>query len=110
MIVATPVDAQGNSAGSWGRAPLVAVAEVDADGAIAAWAVHEVGWDALHDSGTHGSHHARVASFLRDHGVQAVVVDHVGPGMVRMLDTLGIAILGATPGDAHASVRGAVST
>ena len=110
MIVATPVDSQGNSAGSWGHAPLVAVAEVDTDGAIAAWTVHEVGWDSLHDAGTHGSHHARVAGFLKAHDVQAVVVDHVGPGMVRMLDTMGIAILGATPGDARASVRGAVTS
>lgn len=108
MIVATPVDAEGRSAGSWGRAHWVAVADVAEDGAIASWDVHEVDWDTLHDAGTHGSHHARVATFLRGQRVQAVVVNHVGPGMVRMLDTMGIAILQASAGDARASVQAAV--
>lgn len=109
MIVATPVDAHGATAGSWGRAHWVAVGSVADDGAVAAWDVHEVEWDAQHDAGTHGSHHARVATFLREHGVEAIVVDHVGPGMVRMLDTMGIAILEAEPGDARASVQAAVA-
>ncbi len=107
MIAATPVTDQGESAPSWGRASSVAVADVR-DGEIHAWDVHPVGWDASHDEGTPGSHHARVAGFLKQHAVQAVVVDHVGPGMVRMLDTMGIAILAATPGDAQASVRSAL--
>ncbi len=107
MIIATPVDEQGRAAGSWGRAHWVAVARVEND-AIADWTVHRVRWDELHDAGTHGSHHARVVTFLRDHGVQALVVDHVGPGMVRMLATMGIPTLPATPGDAQASVLAAV--
>ena len=108
MIIATPVDAEGRAAGSWGRAHFVAIADV-VDGAVATWAVHEVAWDESHDSGTHGSHHARVVTFLREQGVQAVVVDLVGDGMQRMLGTMGIPILPATPGDAQASVLAAVA-
>ncbi|HSN11854.1 MAG TPA: NifB/NifX family molybdenum-iron cluster-binding protein [Propionibacteriaceae bacterium] len=107
MYVATPVDAHGQSAHAWGRAHWIAVADVS-DVGIASWEVHEVGWDELHDSSTHGSHHARVVSFLKDQHVQAIVVDHVGEGMQRMLTTMGIPMLPASPGDAKASVLTAV--
>jgi predicted Fe-Mo cluster-binding NifX family protein len=107
MIVATPVTPNGRSAAAWGRARWIAVAEV-ADGAITSWQVVEVGWDVAHDAGSHGSHHARVVRFLTDHAVAAVVVDHVGEGMARMLATMGIPTLPASPGDARASVLAAV--
>lgn len=107
MKIATPVDAAEKSAAAWGRAHWVAVAEVK-DGAIADWQVHEVSWDDLHDSGTHGSHHARVVSFLTEHKIQAIVVDHVGEGMQRMLTTMKIPMLQAMPGDAKHSVLLAV--
>jgi len=109
MIVATPVDPAGRSAGAWGRAHWVAVGRV-ADGAVTDWTVHEVDWDGQHDAGTHGSHHARIVRFLKDHAVEAVVVDHMGPGMVRVLETMGIPLLRATPGDAQASVVAAVAS
>lgn len=107
MKIATPVDAAGQSAHSWGRAHWVAVAEV-ADATIADWQVHEVSWDVLHDDSTHGSHHARVVTFLKDQSIQAIVVDHVGEGMQRMLSTMDIPLLPATPGDAQASALAAV--
>jgi predicted Fe-Mo cluster-binding NifX family protein len=107
MKIATPVDVTGQSAHAWGRAHWIAVAEVT-DGTIASWQVHEVSWDELHDSSTHGSHHARVVTFLKDFGIEAIVVDHVGEGMLRMLATMGIPMLPATPGDAHASVLAAL--
>lgn len=109
MKIATPVDATGQSAHAWGRAHWIAVAEVS-DGIIASWQVHEVAWDELHDSGTHGSHHARVVTFLKDQGIQAIVVDHVGEGMARMLATMSIPLLPATPGDAQQSVLAAVAS
>lgn len=109
MIVATPIQADGTTGPAWGRAHWVAVADVGEGGAVTSWQVYEVDWDGLHDSVTEGSHHARVATFLGTHQVRAVVVDHVGPGMVRMLDSMGIAILDARPGDAHASVQAAVA-
>jgi predicted Fe-Mo cluster-binding NifX family protein len=107
MYVATPVDADGQSAHAWGRAHWIAVAEVS-DSGITGWEVHEVAWDDLHDSSTPGSHHARVVTFLKDHSIQAIVVDHVGEGMQRMLSTMGIPMLPASPGDARASVLAAV--
>ena len=107
MKIATPVDVEGQSSHSWGRAHWVAVAEVT-DGVIASWQVHEVSWDDLHDTGTSGSHHARVVTFLKDQGIQAIVVDHVGDGMRQMLATMSIPLLPTTPGDAKASVVAAV--
>lgn len=109
MIVATPVNAVGESAAAWGRAHWVGVAEVS-DGAISSWQVHEVAWDELHDSGTHGSHHARIVRFLKEQGIEAVVVDHMGPGMMQVMAKLGIPLLPSRPGDAQASVLAAVSS
>lgn len=108
MIVATPVTAEERSAPAWGRARWIALADV-ADGSISSWRVVEVGWDESHDGGSPGSHHARVVRFLRDESVAAVVVDHVGEGMQRMLATMGIPVLRATAGAARESVRAAVS-
>lgn len=108
MLIATPVDAQGQSAHAWGRAHWIAVADV-ADGKIVDWQVHEVSWDELHDSSSHGSHHARVVTFLKENGIQAIVVDHVGEGMQRMLATMGIPLLPASAGDAKQSVLAAVN-
>lgn len=108
MIVATPVGSAGESAAAWGRAHWIAVADVR-EGAIASWQVHEVAWDESHDEGTHGSHHARIVGFVKEHGIAAVVVDHMGPGMVRVMNSMGIPLLPATPGDAQASVLAAVA-
>lgn len=108
MILMTPVTEDGRTDSRFGRAHWVAVADV-ADGAIAGWTVHEVDWDGLHDSGTHGSHHARVIGFLRDQGVQGVVAPMMGEGMARMLTSAGLPILPASPGDAKASVLAAVN-
>ncbi|MGC3995635.1 MAG: NifB/NifX family molybdenum-iron cluster-binding protein [Propionicimonas sp.] len=103
MIVATPVTAEGQSAAAWGRARWIGIADVR-DGTVSAWEIHEVGWDASHDEGTHGSHHARIVRFLREQRIEAVVVDHMGPGMVQVMNTMGIPVLPAAPGDAQASV------
>ena len=108
MIVATPVNALGESAAAWGRAHWVAVAEV-IDDTVSSWQVHEVAWDELHDAGTHGSHHARIVRFLKDNEIQAVVVDHMGAGMQQVMAKMGIPLLPATPGDAQASVLAAVA-
>jgi len=77
---------------------------------VRSWQVHEVGWDVSHDEGTHGSHHARIVRFLKEEGVQAVVVDHMGEGMQRVMNTMGIPLLPASPGDAQASVLAAVAS
>ncbi len=108
MIVMTPVTPEGATDPRFGRAPRVAVAEV-VDGQITSWAEHQVNWDVLHDEGTHGAHHARVMTFLKEQGVEAVVSAEMGPGMARMLDTAKIPVLLASPGDAKASILAAIA-
>lgn len=112
MILATPTTADGQSARAWGRAHWVGVAEVQPSATgpvVVEWQVHEVAWDESHDSGTHGSHHARIVRFLKEQGIQAVVVDHMGDGMQRVMHSMGIPILPATQGDARTSVLAALA-
>ena len=108
MIVMTPVTPEGATDPRFGRAPRVAVAEV-VDGQITSWAEHQVNWDVLHDEGTHGAHHARVMTFLKEQGIDAVVSAEMGPGMARMLDSAKIPVLLASPGEAKASVLAAIA-
>ncbi len=107
MKVCVPVDADGQVDPRWGRADRVAVAEV-ADGQISDWQEFVVGWGALHDQGTEGAHHARVARFLRDNGIQAIAVHHVGPGMQRMLGSMDIRVVMGLSGDARGAAARAV--
>jgi predicted Fe-Mo cluster-binding NifX family protein len=88
----------------WGRADRVAVAEV-VDGEIVSWQEVEVSWSRLHDQGTPGTHHARVVKFLREHHVEAVVANHIGDGMVRLLDTMGLPVHLGASGEARAAVQ-----
>jgi predicted Fe-Mo cluster-binding NifX family protein len=104
MRVCVPVTGDGQVDVRWGRADRVAVAEV-ADGQVRGWQEHTVGWGTLHDQGTEGAHHARVARFLRDHQVQAVAAQHMGPGMERMLASMAIKIVTGVHGDARAAAR-----
>src|SRR5664280_819175 len=85
----------------------VAVADV-ADGEIVSWQEIEVSWSRLHDEGTSGSHQARVVTFLCEHQVEAVVANHIGDGMVRMLDTMGLPVYLGVSGDARAAVQAAI--
>lgn len=89
MIVCAPVTEDGSIDPRWGRADRVAVADVS-NGSIVGWREFDVGWGRLHDSGPEGAHHARVAGFLREHGVQVVVANHMGPPMAHMLEKMGI--------------------
>src|SRR3989337_3160351 len=74
MVVCVPVAMEGMSDPGWGRADRVAIAEVTGDG-IAAWQEFDVGWSTLHDAGTEGSHHARVARFLQANHTEAAIAD-----------------------------------
>ncbi len=103
MIVAVPVTDDGMIDPGWGRAGRVAVADVQA-GTIASWQAFDVRWDQLHDVGTEGGHHARVAVFLREHGVETVVAHHMGPPMLNMLDKMGIHVALEASGDARRAV------
>ena len=103
MIVCVPVTPDGEVDPRWGRAARVVVASV-ADGSVTAWDEHDVAWDVLHDVGTEGGHHARVATFLRDHGVEVVVAGHMGPPMAQMLARMQILARVGAHGDARAAV------
>jgi len=104
VIVCAPVTGEGLIDPRWGRADRVAVADV-VDGEIVSWLEVEVSWSRLHDEGTPGSHHARVVTFLRDHHVEAVLANHVGDGMVRTLDAMGLPLHLGAAGDARAAVK-----
>jgi len=100
MIVCVPVTPEGLIDPRWGRADRVAIAEVTNKG-IGGWQEFDVDWGNLHDSGTEGSHHARVARFLRDHHVEAVVAGHMGVDMMHMLEKMGITAHLGGMGDAR---------
>ena len=100
MMVCVPVTRDGLVDPRWGRADRVAIAEVSASG-VGDWQEFDVGWGTLHDEGTEGSHHARVARFLLDHHVEAVVVDHMGDPMMRMLQQMGLEVHLGAGGDAR---------
>jgi predicted Fe-Mo cluster-binding NifX family protein len=103
MILCIPVTPADEIDPRWGRAARIAVAEVR-DGAVVRWEVIEAGWDVLHDAGSEGSHHARVARFLRDHGIEVVVANHMGGPMVHMLGEMGIAVRLGAAGDPREAV------
>ena len=106
MIICAPVTREGMIAPGWGREDRVALADV-VEGELISWREVEVSWSRLHDEGTPGSHHARVVSFLRDQNVDAVVANHMGEGMVRMLATMSLPVHMGAAGDARAAVLAA---
>jgi predicted Fe-Mo cluster-binding NifX family protein len=106
MIVCVPVTPTGEIDPRWGRAARVAVAGV-LDGGISSWEEFEVGWDTLHDVGSEGGHHARVARFLLEHGAEVVVADHMGDPMLNMLAEMGVDVRLGAGGDARAAVLAA---
>jgi predicted Fe-Mo cluster-binding NifX family protein len=108
MKVCIPIAAGGQVDPRWGRADRVAVAEV-ADGQVSDWQEFAVGWGTLHDQGTEGAHHARIARFLRDNQIQVIAAHHVGPGMERMLSSMAIRLVTGADGDARAAALAAVS-
>jgi predicted Fe-Mo cluster-binding NifX family protein len=104
--VCVPVTEAGMVDSRWGRAGRVAVAEVS-DGKVTSWEEFHVQWGVLHDSGTEGSHHARVVRFLRDHGVETVVADHMGAGMMQVVERMGLKVFLGGNGDAREAVLAA---
>ena len=105
ITVCVPVTVSGQLDPRWGRADRVAVATVSQNG-VEAWTELDVGWGTLHDSGTEGSHHARIAQFLREHDVEAVAAHHMGPPMAHMLEKMGLSVrLGETGSAREAAAR-----
>jgi predicted Fe-Mo cluster-binding NifX family protein len=109
MTVAVAMAPDGTAGQGWGRADRVAIARVEGE-RIQSWDEYDVGWDALHDEGSEGGHHARIARFLGDHAVQLVLAGHMGSPMVQMLGRMGIRVRLGDAGDPRAAVIAAVRT
>jgi len=107
MVVCVPVTREGQVGHGWGRAERVAIADVRG-GEITKWEEFDVGWGSEHDAGPEGQHHARIATFLQEHKVEAVVADHMGPPMEQMLSRMKLAVYLGASGRAREAVVGAV--
>jgi predicted Fe-Mo cluster-binding NifX family protein len=103
MILCVPVTASGEVDPRWGRAGRVAVAEV-VGGTVRSWDAYDVGWDRLHDEGSEGGHHARVARFVQEHRATIVVAGHMGDPMLEMLRRMDIDVRLGVSGDARQAV------
>ncbi|HVB26837.1 MAG TPA: NifB/NifX family molybdenum-iron cluster-binding protein [Mycobacteriales bacterium] len=108
MLLCVPIRGDGSIDPRWGRADRLAVAEV-VSGVIASWHEVDVSWDELHDQGTEGAHHARVVSFLREQGIEAVVADHMGGPMLHTLGKMGIEVHLQATGNARAAILAAAT-
>lgn len=98
--------AGGEVGGGLGRARTMAVATLNAADEIVEWREFPVGWDILHEQGSHGSLHAVIVGFMRDHDIAAVVSGHMGPPMVNTMMKVGVLPLSAT-GDARSAASDA---
>ena len=103
MVICLAVADDGCIDPRWGRAQRVAIATVEA-GTITRWEEFDVSWDTLHDTGPEGAHHARVARFLREHQADTVLAHHMGEGMARMLQKMGVTVRLGIVGDARRAV------
>lgn len=103
MRVCVPVTNQGGVDPRWGRAERLALAEVE-NGSVKSWEEFEVNWGEHHEIASEARHHAHVARFIHDHKVEAVVADHMGPGMLTMLERMAIRVVLGVGGDAHRAV------
>ncbi len=94
MIIAVPVTADGLVDPRWGKAQTIAIAKIttDPDVQIELWEEHPVGWNVLHDQGAHGTHHARIVKFLKEHNVNAVVINHCGASIMNTMQKMGLVI------------------
>jgi|SRR5579864_2486238 len=108
MILCVPVTVAGAVDPRWGHAERVVVASVGGSG-IESWQEFAVGWGSLHDSGGEGEHHARIAVFLREHKVEAVVAGHMGPPMQHMLSKMAIQVYLGASGEAKETTLRTIS-
>jgi predicted Fe-Mo cluster-binding NifX family protein len=106
MVVCVPVTSAGQVDRRWGRAKRAAIATV-LEGAVTNWQEYEVAWDVHHDTEGEGAFHARVARFLREHHVEAVVAHHMGEDMLHMLRRMGVQVRMGAEGDARDDARAA---
>jgi predicted Fe-Mo cluster-binding NifX family protein len=103
MVICLAVVEDGCIDPRWGRAQRVAIATAE-NGVITGWEEFDVSWETLHDTGPEGAHHARVARFLREHQADTVLAHHMGEGMARMLQKMGVTVCLGIVGDARRAV------
>jgi predicted Fe-Mo cluster-binding NifX family protein len=109
LVVAVAVREDGSIDPRWGRAERVALATVEG-GAMSRWDEIGVGWGALHETGSERAHHARVARFVKQSGVQAVVASHMGGEMLSMLERMGVTVQLDASGDGRQAVLEVAAT
>lgn len=103
MIVCVPVTSAGLIDPRWGRADRVAIVDVQGRTVIN-WQEFDVAWGDLHDTESEGSHHARVARFLREHHVETVIAHRMAEDMLHMLHRMGLQVRLGAAGDAREAV------
>src|ERR1019366_6128195 len=103
MVICLAVADDGCIDPRWGRAQRVVIATVEA-GTIIGWEEFDVSWDALHDTGSEGAHHAREAPFLRQHPADNMLDHHMVERLARMLQKLGVTVRLVIVGDARRAV------
>ncbi|MGC8626390.1 MAG: NifB/NifX family molybdenum-iron cluster-binding protein [Acidimicrobiales bacterium] len=109
VVVAVAVTEGGLVDPRWGRASTVALATVR-KGVVSGWEEHQVDWGMLRATGSERAHHARVARFMKQHGVGAVVAGHMGPDMLAMLERMGLSVHLGAHGDARQAVLQAATS
>lgn len=103
LRLCAPLAEDGTINGRWCQSNRVAVADVR-EARITAWQEFDVGWERLHDEGPHEAHHDRMAAFLRDRGVNVIVVDHIGTCLRATLLKLDIAVHPGARGPADSAM------
>jgi|GEM_PF-1295069 len=106
VVVAIAVGEGGSVGPRWGRAQRVAVATVHG-GRLCNWEETEVGWGTVREEGSERAHHARIARFVKQHGVQLVIAHHMGKEMLAMLERMGLQVQVPASGDAREAVLAA---
>lgn len=93
MVVCATMVGDDQVGGGFGKAQRVAIAQADGED----WQVSrvDVRWDLAHDQMADGLHHAQIARFLREQGVNVVVTGHMGNHMLQMLDSMKIKVFSA---------------
>ena len=92
MVILATLAGKDTVGGGFGRADRVAVARLQQSGGFQVEEI-EVGWGEKHDHHADGLHHAMIAKFLQEQGVDTVVTGHMGDGMVRMLGSMKIRVV-----------------
>lgn len=106
MKIATPVLPNGMVNAHFGRAKRIAIADVE-NGQITEWKEIDVPFAEEHDHHNghhhdhgnhdhhhhHHGHHESMKNFMIENGVDIVLVEHAGPGMVRVFNDTDIKLI-----------------